>query len=95
MFPDEIIQLQLDNAKPHLKYAKEYLEVDSRVFHALFQPPSSPDLMPIEFVRKKLKQDVYKSTITDIEELIKLVKKSWKNLRLNIIQNCIDHDKKT
>lgn len=80
----------IDNAKIHLK-AINYLR--QNLVNVLDFPPKSPDLNPIENVwaelQKILNKKLKSTTISTKNDLIELIRVSWKEISPQTINNCI------
>jgi len=94
LYPYQQVELVLDNAKPHLKYAKMFLTGESLVLKGNYQPPCSPDIQPIELIWAWMKRKVYKENYRNLDELIDLVKSTWNKIPRRLIRRCILHCKK-
>jgi transposase len=85
----EILQ---DGAKAHT--AESTLEFcDSKGIDIRQNPPSSPDLNPIEKVWGWMKHEINKHNIESVNHLIELIKKYWKEIPQSTIRSFIRHNK--
>ncbi len=75
------------------KHTKQWLERNH--INNQYCPTRSPDLNAIELIRNTLQNKVTKYNPETEEELENCIKKEWKGLSLDIINNTIDHVKKT
>ncbi|KAL4499093.1 hypothetical protein ABPG72_016995 [Tetrahymena utriculariae] len=89
-FGKKMWKMQQDNAAVHkAKIVTNYL--DDENINTLVHPPNSPDLNPIEFIWGLMKREVENSTPKNKEELRNSILKSWNNIQISTIKNCINH----
>jgi len=91
MYPDQAVDLVLDNAKPHLSVAKKFLESESPYLNGNYQPPNSPDLQPSEMVWNWLKRRVYSQNFQNMDELIQLIRNAWEEIPVALLKKFINH----
>lgn len=82
--------LLLDNAKIHLQCIKWLLDSGIDVFNF---PPKSPDMNVIENIwgrfQKILNRKLLNCNITSMEELLKKIDESWREIPISYIRQCI------
>ena len=77
MFFDGDWQLQLDNATCHRSVEAQHFLLENGVPSIMFQPPSSPDLNPIENVWVVLKRNIVKHECQTAAELRAALDAEW------------------
>ena len=85
----EIVQ---DGALAHTSEATHEF-FDQHGIDIIQNPPSSPELNPIEKVWGWISQKLGDHTIESVEEMIELVKYYWENCPQSLINNWIKHNK--
>jgi transposase len=90
LYPHKI-ELVLDNAKPHLKYARAFLTGQSPILSGNYQPAVSPDIQPSELIWAWMKKKVYSKSFSNFENFIQVIRDIWEEMPLELVRRCIDH----
>lgn len=80
----------MDNLNVH-KSTKAVAAIESAGAHAVYLPPYSPDLNPIENIFSKFKQLVRASRPRRIKQIVQAVAKALKKITLDDIHAVFDH----